>query len=63
MGVRMLAIYPLPLGLLILGALIPPLGYIPSGLVLVSTGLLLLAALAYVWREHLIARHAPGNAI
>lgn len=63
MGVRMLAIYPLPLGLLILGALIPPLGYIPSGLLLIITGVLLLAALAYTWREHLIARQAPGNAV
>lgn len=63
MGVRMLAIYPLPLGLLILGALIPPLGYIPSGVVMVATGLVLLAALAYTWREHLITRHAPGNAV
>ncbi|MFZ9406324.1 MAG: MFS transporter [Burkholderiaceae bacterium] len=63
MGVRMLAIYPLPLGLLILGALIPPLGYIPSGVVMVMTGLVLLAALAYTWREHLITRHAPGNAV
>jgi predicted MFS family arabinose efflux permease len=63
MGVRMLAIYPLPLGLLILGVLIPPLGYIPSGLVLVVTGVLLLAALAYTWREDLIARHAPGNGV
>ncbi len=63
MGVRMLAIYPLPLGLLILGALIPPLGYIPSGLVMVMTGVLLLAALAYTWRTDLIARHAPANGL
>jgi len=63
MGVRMLAIYPLPLGLLILGALIPPLGYIPSGLLLITSGVLLLAGLAYTWREDLIARHAPGNAV
>jgi hypothetical protein len=48
---------------LILGALIPPLGYIPSGVVMVVTGLVLLAALAYTWREHLITRHAPGNAV
>ena len=63
MGVRMLAIYPLPLGLLILGALIPLLGYIPSGLLLIIAGVLLLAGLAYTWREDLIARHAPGNAV
>lgn len=63
MGVRMLAIYPLPIGLLVLGALIPPLGYIPSGLMMVLCGVLLLAALAYIWRADLIPRHAPGNAL
>ena len=53
MGVRMLAIYPLPLGLLAAGALIPRVGYgwTASGLLLM--GLLLTVAIGAVWRRAL----------
>ena len=61
MGARMLAIYTLPLGLLAAGALIPLIGF--GGLVLVygALGLLLTAAIAWVWRQPLLARDAPAN--
>jgi predicted MFS family arabinose efflux permease len=62
MGVRMLAIYTLPLGLMAAGALIPVWGYRPTGLVFVLTGLALTLAIAAVWREELVARGALANA-
>ncbi len=63
MGVRMLAIYPLPLGLLLAGAMIPKIGYQPTALTLVISGLLLTLALALTWRDDLIRRDAIGNAV
>ena len=62
MGVRMLAIYTLPLGLLAAGMLIPVLGF--RGLVMgyVGLGLSLLAAIALTWRAVLLPRHVPANA-
>lgn len=61
MGARMLAIYTLPLGLLAAGALIPVIGF--AGLVLAygALGLLLTAAIAWRWRQPLLARDAPAN--
>jgi Na+/melibiose symporter-like transporter len=61
MGVRMLAIYPLPLGLLIAGALIPLTGYAPAALGMIATGVALLALLAYAWRGELLPRAAIVN--
>ncbi len=63
MGVRMLAIYPLPLGLLLAGAMIPKVGYVATALTLVFTGLVLTLLLAVTWRDDLIRRDAIGNAI
>ena len=63
MGVRMLAIYPLPLGLLLAGAMIPKVGYVATALTLVFTGLVLTLVLAVTWRDDLIRRDAIGNAI
>jgi len=62
MGVRMLAIYTLPLGLLAAGALIPLLGF--RGLVMgyVGLGLAMVAAIALTWRAVLLPSHAPANA-
>lgn len=53
MGVRMLAIYPLPLGLLVAGALIPRIGYGPTAHLVLGTGLLLALAIGLVWRRPL----------
>ncbi len=61
MGVRMLAIYTLPLGLLAAGALIPVIGFARLVLAYVALGLLLTAAIAWVWRQPLLARDAPAN--
>lgn len=58
MGVRMLAIYTLPLGLLAAGALIPVIGF--RGLVglYVGLGLLMTASIAWVWRRELLSSPA-----
>ena len=63
MGVRMLAIYTLPLGLLALGALIPNIGYHASAMLLVVMGLLLTLTIAVKWRVDLIRPDALGNAV
>jgi MFS family permease len=61
MGVRMLAIYTLPLGLLIAGAMIPQIGYHATAIIFVVTGLLLTLEIAVRWRADLIAKNAVGN--
>lgn len=61
MGVRMLAIYPLPLGLLIAGAAIPVIGYPLTVAAMLITGVALLAAIAFGWRGELLARDAIAN--
>jgi MFS family permease len=62
MGVRMLAIYTLPLGLVIAGNIIPRLGYHATALIFVLTGLALTIQIAVTWRADLIRRDAIGNA-
>ena len=63
MGVRMLAIYTLPIGLLVAGALIPVIGF--SGLVLAyaGLGLLVLGLIAWFWRAELWPLQARANAV
>lgn len=58
MGVRMLAIYTLPLGLLAAGATIPVLGFRPTALAMVGAGALMLVAITTVWRTDLLRREA-----
>ncbi len=53
MGVRMLAIYSLPLGLLAAGSLIDAIGFVATGTLYVSAGLALLLAIALHWRTDL----------
>jgi MFS family permease len=62
MGVRMLAIYTLPLGLMAAGALIPVVGYQPTGLLYVLIGLVLTLAIGAAWRNELLPRGALANA-
>jgi Na+/melibiose symporter-like transporter len=62
MGVRMLAIYTLPLGLLAAGALIPLLGFRGLVMAYVGLGLLMVLAIAMTWRAVLLPRHAAANA-
>ncbi len=63
MGVRMMAIYPLPLGLLIAGNLIPRIGYQATAVGLITLGLVLTLAIALAWRRDLLQRDAPANAV
>lgn len=63
MGVRMLAIYPLPLGLLFAGALIPRIGYAWTAYLMLCCGLLLTLAIAVTWRDELWRIASPGNAL
>jgi predicted MFS family arabinose efflux permease len=62
MGVRMLAIYTLPLGLMAAGALIPSAGYQTTGLLYVVIGLVLTLAIGAAWRHELLPRAALANA-
>jgi predicted MFS family arabinose efflux permease len=62
MGVRMLAIYTLPIGLLAAGALIPRIGFLITTLMVLALGLLLIIAIALIWRVDLLGRDAVGNA-
>ncbi len=61
MGVRMLAIYTLPLGMLIAGAAIPRIGFHPAALAMIGAGALMLAGIAWHWRTVLLPRQASAN--
>lgn len=63
MGVRMLAIYTLPLGLLAAGPLVAAVGFRGLVLLYVGLGLSLVAFIALVWRRDLLPRGAPANAL
>jgi predicted MFS family arabinose efflux permease len=62
MGVRMLAIYSLPLGLLVAGSLIGEIGFAATGTLYAATGLALMMAVVLHWRADLWHVHAPANA-
>jgi MFS family permease len=63
MGVRMLAIYTLPIGLLAAGPIVAAVGFRTLVLLYVGLGLGLLAGIAMVWRDDLLSRSAPANAV
>ena len=63
MGVRMLAIYTLPLGLLAAGPIVAAVGFRGLVLLYVGLGLTLLASIARVWRHELLPHGAPANAL
>jgi MFS family permease len=62
MGVRMLAIYSLPLGLLAAGSLIEEIGFAATGTLYAAAGLALILAIVVHWRADLWHVHAPANA-
>ena len=62
MGVRMLAIYSLPLGLLAAGSLIEEIGFAATGTLYAAAGLALMAAIVVHWRADLWHIGAPANA-
>jgi MFS family permease len=63
MGVRMLAIYTLPIGLLAAGPIVAELGFRGLVLIYVALGWALLAAIAFVWRDELWRPGALANAL
>ena len=63
MGVRMLAIYTLPIGLLASGPIVAAVGFRGLVVAYVGLGLALLASIALAWRGELLPRGAPGNAL
>jgi predicted MFS family arabinose efflux permease len=62
MGVRMLAIYTLPIGLLLAGVLIPTIGYVATAAGYAATGLFLTLLIAVVWRRSVWATSGAANA-
>jgi len=63
MGVRMMAIYSLPIGLLVAGPLIEWLGFAPTMTLYCSVGLLFTLLIGLRWREALWRPLAPANTI
>jgi hypothetical protein len=63
MGVRMLAIYTLPIGLLMSGPIVAAVGFRGLVVLYVGLGLTLLASIALVWHRELLPRSAPANAL
>ena len=62
MGVRMLAIYSLPLGLLAAGSLIEAIGFAATATLYAVAGLTLMLAIVLHWRADLWHLQAPANA-
>jgi len=62
MGVRMLAVYGMPLGLLLAGALIDRFGFVVTATAYCLFGLAATGAIAWYWRAHLFPLAAPANA-
>ncbi len=62
MGVRMLAIWGLPLGLLAAGPMIEQLGYATTTFLYAGLGIAATLAIGYRWRQALWHRSAPANA-
>jgi predicted MFS family arabinose efflux permease len=61
MGVRMLAIYGLPLGLMLAGPLIEHFGFPLTNLIMVTTGLAMLALVSLIWRKQIWEVGAQAN--
>jgi predicted MFS family arabinose efflux permease len=62
MGMRMLAIYGLPIGLLAAGALIDRIGFVPTATLYCLVGIMLTVLIALRWRAALWPLHAQANA-
>lgn len=62
MGVRMLAIYSMPIGLLVAGVLIPKFGYTATAAGYAGSGFLLTLWIALYWRRSVWARNGAANA-
>jgi predicted MFS family arabinose efflux permease len=62
MGMRMMAIYGLPIGLLVAGALIDRIGFVPTATLYCGVGMSLTLLIALYWRDALWPLHATANA-
>ena len=62
MGVRMLAIYSLPIGLPVAGALIDLVGFHSTATLYACVGLMCTLVIAFNWRSELWPAEAPANA-
>ncbi len=62
MGVRMLAIYGLPMGLLLSGVFIPRIGFQATAILYCALGLTATLAIGWYWRTDLWPREKPANA-
>jgi hypothetical protein len=62
MGVRMLAIYGVPLGLLAAGGLVDQIGFRATAALYCLLGLGMTLLIALYWRLHLWPVEAPANA-
>jgi predicted MFS family arabinose efflux permease len=63
MGVRMMAIYSMPIGLLVAGPLIERMGFAPTATLYAAVGLFFTLFIALRWREDLWRPLAPANTI
>jgi predicted MFS family arabinose efflux permease len=61
MGLRILAVYGLPLGLLLVGGMTAWLGFAPAATLLAALGLVLTSVIALAWRPALLPAGAPAN--
>jgi predicted MFS family arabinose efflux permease len=61
MGVRMMAIYSLPIGLLVAGPMIEGVGFAPTATIYAAVGLLFTLFIAVRWRDDLWRPLAPAN--
>jgi predicted MFS family arabinose efflux permease len=61
MGMRMLAIWGLPIGLLASGPLVENMGYVATAWVYSALGLILTLAIALYWRNALWDKHSVAN--
>ena len=61
MGVRILAVYGMPIGLLIAGQLVTRIGYPTTAMLYSVVGIVFIVLIAVRWRDHLWRRNAPAN--
>ena len=61
MGLRMLAVYGLPVGLVASGPLVAWFGFAATGLAYAGLALACVGGIAWRWRGHLLPREAPAN--
>jgi hypothetical protein len=63
MGLRMLAVYGLPVGLMLAGPLVGEIGFADAGALYAGFGALCTMAIALFWRAHLLPREVPANGL